>query len=147
MSGGGQMVSTPCCGWIRRLPRTHVLRERRCKLNQRQYVAMTAHPCADHPCDHCYCCDVIGICCQKISTEQRARLEAGAEAPEDRLRAAIVQAASAVPSLSELVRQTTGQPAALSATVRLHLSAAPAADLLSPDPRKEAIRVLLARSE
>ena len=21
------------------------------------------HPCADHPCDHCYSCDVLGVCC------------------------------------------------------------------------------------
>lgn len=21
------------------------------------------HPCADHACDHCYTCDVLGICC------------------------------------------------------------------------------------
>jgi hypothetical protein len=24
---------------------------------------MTAHPCGNHPCDHCHQCDVLGVCC------------------------------------------------------------------------------------
>lgn len=24
---------------------------------------MSGHPCAGHACDHCYVCDVVGVCC------------------------------------------------------------------------------------
>jgi hypothetical protein len=107
---------------------------------------MSAHPCADHPCDHCYCCEVIGICCQKISAEQRARFEADDRAQRDRLHAAIAQEARRTPSLPELVRQDAAHPRALSAATRLGLCPAPAADPLSYDSRKEAVHVLPARS-
>jgi hypothetical protein len=30
-----------------------------------------ARPCADHSCDHCYICDVLGICCLTIPPTDR----------------------------------------------------------------------------
>ena len=42
---------------------------------------MSHHPCAGHACDHCYTCDVLGICCStgRVAT---ARV---AEMPDDDL--------------------------------------------------------------
>lgn len=65
------------------------------------------HPCLpDHACDHCYVCDVVGICCGTISPQVRAQLEAAAQqgAQSDELRAAILAEAGTVPSVGELVR-------------------------------------------
>jgi len=99
---------------------------------------MNPHPCANHiaSCDHCYCCDVLGICCAGLTAGQRARLEASAQAP-DRLRAALTEDAQHVVSLPELVRQ---EAQALPAAARLRLLAAPPAASLFPDSsRKEAL--------
>ena len=105
---------------------------------------MTGHPCAGHACDHCYCCDVLNICCATIPAEQRARLEAAQAAQPDVLHAAIVQEAGTVPSLGELVRldvERSRLGALLPATVRLGLLAVPAADPLPIDSRKEPVHV------
>lgn len=102
------------------------------------------HPCAGHPCDHCFTCDVLGVCCASISAEQRARLEADQRAPDSaQLRAAIAQEARTVPSLPELVRREAWQ--ALPTSARLGLLMAPVSDPLSSNPRKEALHVISAR--
>ncbi len=109
---------------------------------------MTGHPCADHPCDHCYLCDVVGICCASVASGQpAARLEADDRAQPEGLRAAIAQDAGTVPSLPELVRQDAGSPRVLSAAARLSLRPAPTADPLSHNSRKEAPYVIPARSK
>src|ERR1700691_4954968 len=36
---------------------------------------MSPHPCDGHPCDHCYICDVVGVCCTTVTPSQRVRLE------------------------------------------------------------------------
>lgn len=100
---------------------------------------MTAgHPCADHLCDHCYCCDVVGVCCQRLSAAQCAQLEDHDQAGRERARVAVHLEAGNVSSLGELVladfeRQ---RPAKL----------LPAAEEVPADHRKEAIRVLVART-
>ncbi len=76
-----------------------------------------AHPCEGHNCDHCYVCDVVGICCGTISSQTRAQLEAAVEqgGQGDELRAAIVAEAGTVSSLGELMRRETAtgpEPAA-----------------------------------
>jgi hypothetical protein len=104
---------------------------------------MSRHPCADHL-DHCYSCDFLGICCASLLPAQRELLAASAPARWDRLRAAIAQDAETVPSLPELVRQ---EARLLPASVRLGLCAAPTADPVSHDSRKEPIHVIPARSK
>ena len=99
------------------------------------------HPCADHSCDHCYLCDVVGVCCMTISPDVRRQLETEHRTgPSDRLHAAILQDAGIAPNLSELVRLEARQyPAGLVSTARPGLLVAP--NPLSPDSRKEAIYV------
>jgi hypothetical protein len=58
-----------------------------------------SHPCDGHPCDHCYTCDVLGVCCQTV----------GLHVAPDMLRAAIIQDAQTVPGLPELVRREAEQ--------------------------------------
>jgi hypothetical protein len=104
---------------------------------------MSPHPCADHPCDHCYWCDVVGICCQTISAEQRAQLQA-----DERLRTAIAKEAGNVPSFQELVRlDALRRPGALLPPAPSPAGLlGPAATSMPEDSRKEAIHVLVSRT-
>lgn len=108
---------------------------------------MSPHPCIDHPCDHCYLCDVVGVCCTTVTPSQRARLEAEHRAePIDRLHAVILQDAGTVPSLPELVRLEARQyPAGLVAASRLGLLKA---SLIDPvlNSRKEPAHVAISRT-
>lgn len=106
-----------------------------------------AHPCAGHACDHCLCCDVVGICCGTIPAEVQARLEAAVQ--RDDLRAAILAESAAVPSLRDLVRAEylsppKQRPQQLPAAPALGLPRA-AEPILNHDSRKEAIYVVPAR--
>jgi hypothetical protein len=101
----------------------------------------TSHPCNGHACDHCYVCDVVGVCCASISAADRARLEVDARASTNRLRATIVQDAQAVPSLRELVRQEA-EAGSLPASARVGLLAAALSDRLPTTSRKEATYVV-----
>lgn len=106
------------------------------------------HPCEGHlaSCDHCYLCDVAGVCCASVSREQRAQLEASRGEPYAGLAATIVQETGLAPNLGELVRLSHEAQ-------HPHQLAAPA--LLAPpsvsgerfpnDSRKEASRVLSSR--
>lgn len=61
------------------------------------------HPCAGHNCDHCYTCDVLGICCASVSLDRRVRLTAaGAQCSCD-LAAAIRSEAGATAYLRQLI--------------------------------------------
>jgi hypothetical protein len=52
-----------------------------------------SHPCEGHACDHCYLCDVRGICCGTVRATQA---QAVAEVAEDAaLRAAVAEDAAA----------------------------------------------------
>lgn len=104
------------------------------------------HPCEGHACDHCYCCDVVGVCCTTVSPGERRRLEGEHQtSPSDRLYAAILRDAGTIPSLPELVRlEATQYPAGLIAASRLGLLVA--SDPLSPDSRKEPAHVAIPRT-
>jgi hypothetical protein len=104
----------------------------------------TPHPCAGHPCDHCYVCDVLHVCCCSISAQQRAQLEAERRQPYAGLVAAIVQKAGAEVGLPELVRRDARH---LPASARLGLLAPRTTDPVSHNSRKEAVHVLPARSK
>lgn len=100
-----------------------------------------SHPCDGHPCDHCYQCDVEGVCCQTVAARQAAQASA---ARPDPLRAAIARDARVVPSLRELVRQEA-EAGSLPA-VRMGLLAAAGSDRLPSTPRKDAAYVVPSRS-
>jgi hypothetical protein len=70
-----------------------------------------SHPCADHPCDHCYLCDVVGICCQTVAgTAPVAATTPAAPAivridPDEALRQAILaEQHEGRPILADLIR-------------------------------------------
>jgi hypothetical protein len=80
------------------------------------------HACTGHmaSCDHCYLCDVVGVCCMTVETGQRAALEAahragtsfwpGASIARDSLAAVgtLIEASETV-SLPELIREEAEQ--------------------------------------
>ena len=108
------------------------------------------HPCTDHmaSCDHCYLCDVVGICCASVSPAERAQLEAEYRRPRCRLAAAVVIEAGTILILRELVRRDAERrQLGLSPPVsRPLLRPAPADLQLLSDSRKEAIRVPIPRT-
>jgi hypothetical protein len=98
------------------------------------------HPCDAHPCDHCYTCDVEGVCCQTVAG-QAASIRA---TRPDSLRAAIARDAPVVPSLRELVRQED-EARSLPAAVRVGLLSAALSDAFLKTPRKDAAYVVPSR--
>ncbi len=108
---------------------------------------MSPHPCQGHPCDHCYLCDVVGVCCMTVAPGERARLAAEHRAgPPDQLHAAILRDARTIPSLPELVRLEARQcPAGLVAASRLGLLKAPHAEPIL-NSRKEAAHGAVSRT-
>ena len=110
--------------------------------SNRKELSVT-HPCDGHSCDHCYICDVVGICCMALSAQQRKELEFEHRACRDRLHALILQEPVMAPKLGELAhRDAIGLAGLLPAATRLGLLPTPASGPFSHDPRKEAIRVL-----
>ena len=108
---------------------------------------MNSHPCDGHSCDHCFLCDVVGICCMTISPEQNARLEADDRAQRERLRLAIGLEVVTVPSLGELVRldvERQRSARSLSAPSPFVLSKTDAQP--SPHDRKESSHVAASRA-
>jgi hypothetical protein len=63
-----------------------------------------SHPCDGHACDHCYLCDVVGICC---ATVPHAAVRFST--PESRLREAIVQDAAGVRGLAQLIQDSPAE--------------------------------------
>ena len=63
---------------------------------------MTGHPCDGHACDHCYLCDVVGVCCSTVPAADREAVAEEHQARE-RFRAAIASDAEARVSLTRLV--------------------------------------------
>lgn len=108
------------------------------------------HPCDGHlaSCDHCYLCDVVGICCASVSSGLRAQIEASRACSYTELTAAITQDAGLVPGLRDLVR--------LEAEHQHKPGLRPIPRLLTPpkvssgqffdEPRKEASRVVSPRT-
>jgi hypothetical protein len=109
---------------------------------------LTGHPCADHPCDHCYVCDVLGVCCASISPEQRAQLEAAAQACDaERFRQAIMAEAGQLVTLANLISAEASRhvPALLPGSSRLALPPGVSSDAIPANSLKEAIYVPVAR--
>ncbi len=104
------------------------------------------HPCASHACDHCYLCDVVGICCSTVSSGQRAQLEASDQAQRERLYRAIAQEAVTTPTLTGLVRSDATKPAGLPSAVRLGLLLPAPLDPVFHDSRKEVLHGIPTRS-
>ena len=68
------------------------------------------HPCDGHSCDHCYLCDVVGVCCSTVSTPAAG---AGSTAASDLevLRRAIVADSDALAGLGQLIAADGASPA------------------------------------
>jgi hypothetical protein len=106
------------------------------------------HPCDGHVCDHCYICDVVGICCGTLSAEHRTQLEAAANHPADeRLRETVEQDRGTQPSIAELVRREVAprSQAVLPARLPLALPASVPVSI-SDDSRKEPVYVIPPRT-
>jgi hypothetical protein len=100
-----------------------------------------AHPCDGHPCDHCYTCDVLGVCCATVSPGQPRQSEA--QARSKRLHEAIILEARTVPGLTDLIRRDAERerpPKLLPMSSPLGLPNANA-EHIPTDSRKEAIYV------
>ena len=82
------------------------------------------HPCAGHmdTCDHCYLCDVVGVCCASVPSSALAS-STGSCQHDDSLHEAVVAERLTVVNLAALVRAE----ALSSAASRLALLAGPAA--------------------
>jgi len=59
------------------------------------------HPCDGHACDHCYLCDVVGICCATVPSVAAASVSCPHDQP---LHDAVVQEARTHVGLGQLIR-------------------------------------------
>jgi hypothetical protein len=100
---------------------------------------MTPHPCDGHACDHCYCCDVLRVCCGSVSAAERVRLEAEHRwLTADRLLIAVRQEAQTTVSLTQLVRQEVKDRRPEQLPMVRALPPAPVLPIAQePEPRKE----------
>ena len=101
------------------------------------------HPCADHmaDCDHCYTCDVLGVCCATVAPGRARQSEA--QARSERLHEAIIVDAGTVPGLADLIRleiERERSPKSLPMPSLLSLPKADA-ERTPTDSRKEATYV------
>jgi hypothetical protein len=103
---------------------------------------MTSHPCAGHmdQCDHCYTCDVLGVCCQAIGAAQHRSSDAQRPATPSVLHDAIVQDARTATSLSHRIQLGITRP-----SVPALLPGQPAEPLVT-EIRKEPVRVIATRT-
>jgi hypothetical protein len=62
-----------------------------------------SHPCDGHPCDHCYTCDVLGVCCMTVGSGASSRSDP-AQNLDQRLRAALLAERAAHKSLRQLMQ-------------------------------------------
>jgi hypothetical protein len=62
------------------------------------------HPCAGHPCDHCYLCDIVGVCCQTVAGTAPATPAVVRIDPDEALRQAILAERGSRVDLAALVR-------------------------------------------
>lgn len=60
-----------------------------------------SHPCDGHACDHCYLCDVVGVCCASAPPNTSGPVN-GSDRIEA-LHSAVVEAATAHPCLPVLI--------------------------------------------
>lgn len=105
-----------------------------------------SHPCEGHDCDHCYLCEVVGVCCATVPPRQWVQPVA-ADLQAERFRQLVVQEAPGRFTLAELV-QIEAEALALGAAslgAPAALLAAPAAEPTSTPRQKEAVRVTVPR--
>ena len=82
-----------------------------------------SHPCDGHACDHCYLCDVVGICCATVPSGPPA---VAASCPDTgQLRQAVIDETKNLIGLSELLRLELTTP---------HFEAVPQPAALPPGP-------------
>ena len=63
-----------------------------------------SHPCDGHACDHCYLCDVVGICCATVPSAAHTSSSLSDAQADAAVRSAVVDERDRLPSLSVLVR-------------------------------------------
>lgn len=105
---------------------------------------MTDHPSSDHPCDHCYLCDVVGICCATISVEQCIQIEGHIRHEFDCLRQATITKASSTPTLADRLRGDTQRSPSSCLLMEAASPLRRPTDLPNPNQRKEPIHVVAA---
>jgi hypothetical protein len=101
---------------------------------------MSPHCCDGHMCDHCYTCDVLGVCCQTIGATQHRSSDVQPATPSV-LHDAIVQDAKTATSLSHRIQLGITQP-----SVAALLPGQPA-ELPATQTRKEPVRVIATRTD
>lgn len=90
---------------------------------------MTTHPCDGHPCDHCYLCDVVGICCATVPNH--AAVDGCCPDTAAQLRDALQDEATTTVSLTQLIRvEATLRVSTAPSAPELPAADPPAADLL-----------------
>lgn len=92
---------------------------------------MSPHPCAGHPCDHCYLCDVVGICCLTVRGVASAASSVSRPDSDEALRQAVI---------AETERQT--DPRLLDVIRAEALRAGRPQALLPPAPESMSLPVL-----
>jgi hypothetical protein len=104
-----------------------------------------SHPCDGHACDHCYLCDVVGICC---ATVPNSAIASHPCSHDTRLHEAVAAEASTTVGFAQLA-QRGSDPRLLPAPSLLALAAGPssAGQLLTgtTNPEQEAARVVVPR--
>lgn len=95
------------------------------------------HPCEGHSCDHCYLCDVVGVCCQTVAP--------GQQVPLNVLHAAILADAGRIPSFAELVRSEAQRHRPKLPVPSPSLPPPAPTTPISCDQQKEAIHVAVPR--
>ncbi len=108
-----------------------------------------SHPCSGHACDHCYLCDVVGVCCASVPVEVAARLIADTQRPDYQLGPAIAAEAESTVSLRALIRGEAQQRSSPDLPCRSRGLALPpgTTEPLPINPRREVQHVPVPRSD
>jgi hypothetical protein len=107
------------------------------------------HPCDGHDCDHCYLCDVVGVCCATVLPPAAAASASCAH--DSRLHDAIVAEATTGSASGDLIQANGGtQPLPVAGQLVLPAGSPPASPLvrMNVDPVEEVVaRVLASRRQ
>ena len=99
------------------------------------------HPCDGHACDHCYLCDVVGVCFASVRSDASAIPLAGGCQQRDRLHEAVIAERCAVISLAALVRAEVGDRTAASRSLLPAPRALPAQAGTNHHPKESYVSV------
>jgi hypothetical protein len=102
---------------------------------------MSPHCCDGHPCDHCYSCDVLGVCCQTMGAAQHRSSDARRPVAPSVLHDAIVRDAKTATSLRHRIQLGTMR-SSVAALLPGQLAEPPATET-----RKDPIRVIATRTD